>query len=303
MGDAGARLVMKADARLAEQVRGLGDRRMVFFAGLPGTGKSLLVHQLAHCGNAAGRRVHLLQWDVARPAFEASPAGRRYPLADGVTHAMIRRAAGLWARDALVRWSEHHAGAEDLLIGETPFVGGRFIELAQRRDDRAESLLVGASVRFVIAVPSADVRRFLEAERERRAVRPLHPREREDAPPHVLRDLWRDLLEGAHALGIAPLQARPVAGGDALPAVSAAMPYDPDVYRRVYERVLRHRHIQIVALDVILPTERLSVYDFAFAPLDLVPTEAEAAAFIREAERHHTDLAALEREMARWWGV
>ena len=51
------------------------DARCVFFAGLPGTGKSLLIHQLAHLAHARGRRVHLLQWDVARPAFEASPAG------------------------------------------------------------------------------------------------------------------------------------------------------------------------------------------------------------------------------------
>jgi hypothetical protein len=301
MGDVGTRLAMEADARLAQQVRALRDRRMVFFAGLPGTGKSLLVHQLAHCGRAEGRRIHLLQWDVARPVFEASPAGRRYPLADGVTHPMIRKAAGLWARDALMKWSEHHAAA-DFLIGETPFVGGRFIELAQRLDDRAESLLGSASVRFVIAVPSIGVRRFLEAERARRTSRPLHPREREDAPPHVLRNLWRDLIAVAHALGIAWPEGRPAAS-DRLPVVGTAAPYDPDVYRRVYERVLRHRNVDIVGLEVILPTERLSVYEFTWAPRDLVPTPAEAEAFIGAAERRHPDPAALEREIARWWAV
>jgi len=94
---------------------------MVFFAGLPGTGKSLLVHQLAHVALGQGRRVHLLQWDVARPVFEASRAGQRYPLAGGVTHAVIRRAAGLWVRRAVVDWSARFPG--DLLVGETPFVG------------------------------------------------------------------------------------------------------------------------------------------------------------------------------------
>src|SRR6266481_5104522 len=106
--DENTRLVLQGDRRLAEQVYGLADRRLVFFAGLPGTGKSLLVHQLVHLATGVGRRVHLLQWDVARPVFEASPAGRRYPLADGVTHAVIRKAAGLWVRHAIARWSERH---------------------------------------------------------------------------------------------------------------------------------------------------------------------------------------------------
>ena len=96
------RLVLDADWRLEAPLRDLATRRMVFFAGLPGTGKSLLVHQLAHLALGAGRSVHLLQWDVARPVFEASPAGRPYPLTDGVTHAVIRKAAGLWVRQALV---------------------------------------------------------------------------------------------------------------------------------------------------------------------------------------------------------
>jgi len=35
-----ARLVVEADPQLAEAMRGLAQQRMVFFAGLPGTGKS-----------------------------------------------------------------------------------------------------------------------------------------------------------------------------------------------------------------------------------------------------------------------
>src|SRR5947208_1912836 len=135
----GARLVVQSDRRLAERIRDLAGQRMVLFAGLPGTGKSLLVNQLVHLAGAAERTVHLLQWDVARPVFEASPAGRRYPLADGVTHAVIRRAAGLWVRAALVEWNARHRQPEHLLVGETPFVGNRFIELARRTDDRGEA--------------------------------------------------------------------------------------------------------------------------------------------------------------------
>jgi hypothetical protein len=285
------RVVVQADRQLADQLGRLSRQRMVFFAGLPGTGKSLLVHQLAHVAGRAGRVVHLVQWDVARPVFEASQSGRRYPLADGVTHAVIRRAAGLWVRQAVVEWAERYPGPEHLLVGETPFVGHRFVELARRVEDRAEALLAGASCRFVVAVPSAEVRRFLESERERRAASPHHPREHEDAPPRVLRELWRELAEVAGRLGIAV----PASGPGA---------YDPIVYRRVYETVLRQRrNVDVAVLAVILPTERLSVYDFAVAPRDLVPSAAEADAFIREVERRYADLTVLEREIARWWEV
>jgi len=297
--------VVHADGRLAERVRRLAGQRLVFFAGLPGTGKSLLVHQLVHLAGGAGRRIHLLQWDVARPVFEASPAGQRYPLAAGVTHPVIRKAAGLWVREALVEWNARYRESEHLLVSETPLAGNRFIELARRLDDGAEALLTDASCRFVIAVPSREVRLFLEAERERRTASPLHPREREDAPAHVLRDLWRDLAGIARALeSPAPRAERGVGSEAPECGVDArSVPYDPAVYARVYERVLRHRHTEVVALDVILPTERLSVYDFAVAPRDLVPTEAEAEQFIREVERRYPDPTALEGEIARWWEV
>jgi hypothetical protein len=294
-----ARLVVEADPQLAEAMRGLAQQRMVFFAGLPGTGKSLLVHQLTHLAASAGRSVHLLQWDVARPAFEASAAGRRYPLADGVTHPVIRKAAGLWARRALVAWDEHHPDPRHLLIGETPFVGNRFVELARRLDDPAEALLSAQSCRFVIAVPSREVRRFLEAERERRAASPLHPREREDAPPQVLRALWRDLHDVARGMAIAKPEPE-TPGGRGQSASADGPPYDPVVYQRVYETVLRNRNVQALALSTILPTETLSVYDFAVAPPDLAPTEAEADELIRDVERRYPDAAALQREIARW---
>ncbi|PYN35242.1 MAG: hypothetical protein DME01_12340 [Candidatus Rokuibacteriota bacterium] len=278
-----SRVVVNADRALAERVRALAERRMVFVAGLPGTGKSLLVHQLVHVASGAGRRIHLLQWDVARPVFEASPAGQRYPLVDGVTHAVIRRAAGLWVRDALADWSERYPDPRHLLVGETPFVGNRFVELARPSGDRAEALLTSPSCRFVIATPSREVRSFLEAQRARRAHDPLHPREREDAPPHVLRDLWQSLAA--------------VAGGDA----GAPRPYDPAVYAGVYQRVLRHRNTELVGLEVILPTERLSVYDFAVTPRELAPTATEADRFIGEVERRYPDPRVLDGEIARWW--
>lgn len=288
----GDRLVVQADPGLAERMRELARRRLVFVVGLPGTGKSFVVHQLAHLAAARGRRVHLLQWDVARPVFEASPAGRRYPIAGGVTHALVRKAAGLWVRGAVVQWAARHPGPEHLLVGEAPFVGGRFVELARPGTDEAERLLTAPSCRFAIAVPSADVRRFLEAERQRRAATPLHPREREDAPPQVLRDLWRDLVDVARRLGLAP-----VVAGSGEPA------YDPVVYRNVYATLLRHRHVDVLDLALILPTAQISVYDFATPPSDLVPSLAEAEHFIHDVERLYPSPAALDEEIARWCDI
>lgn len=280
-------LVVERDPGLVARLRALGERRLVFFAGLPGTGKSLLTHQLAHLAHAAGRTVHLLQWDVARPVFQACPAGARYPERDGVTHGVIRMAVGLWARAAVAAWAARHPGPEHLLVGETPFVGHRLIELARRADDAAEPLLASPACRFAIPVPSVAVRAFLEAERMRRAARPLHAREREDAPPAVLADLWRQMVEAARALGLAD--------------AGAPAAYDPETYRRVYAHLLRHRHVDVVPLDVVLPTGALSVYDFAIAPRELVPTEAEAVRAIQAVEARHPDAAGLERALARWW--
>jgi len=248
--------------------------RLVFFAGLPGTGKSLLIRELAHLAHARGRRIHLLQWDVARPVFEACAAGRRYPQDRGVTHGVIRLAVGRWARAAVAGWHAGHAG-EELLIGETPFIGNRLIELARPGRDDSEPLLAGPTTRFVIPVPSRALRQHLEAERARRAEQPLHPREREDAPPEVLRALWRE-----------------VAGDD--------RPYDPDVYRQAYERLLTRRHATALALDTVLPAGGVSAYDFRIATTDLVPAVDEAARYIGEVEASHPEPADVQRAVDGW---
>ena len=265
------------------------DARLVFFAGLPGTGKSLLIHQLSHLAHARGRHVHLLQWDVARPVFEASRAGRRHPQVHGVTHGVIRLAVGRWAREAVARWHARHPGLDHLLIGETPFIGHRLIALARPAADAAEPVLAAESTRFVIPVPSRALREHLEDERERRAREPRHPREREDAPPAVLRALWRELLEVAGTLGIADGR------GD--------VPYDPEVYRRVYERLLAHRHATALMMDARLPAEQISAYDFKVATSDVLPTDEEASWLVEDTEARYPHASLLDIELADWHRV
>jgi len=262
------------------------EARCVFFAGLPGTGKSLLIHQLAHVAHARGRGIHLLQWDVARPAFEASHAGRRYPQQNGITHPLIRIAAGHWARPALSRW-DAEAPASALLIGEAPFVGHRFIDLARRDHDAAERLLASSATRFVIPVPSVALRRHLEAERARRSRAPLHAREREDAPPDVLRGVWRELAGIASTLGIG----------------SAAQDgeYDPAIYRAFYERLLGRWHADALMIDERAATQGVSAYQFQIPTVELVPSDDEAAQFIAAAECAYADPEVLERVIAGWF--
>lgn len=267
-------------------------QRMVFFAGLPGTGKSLLSHQLAHLAHAAGRTIHLFQWDVVRPVFEACPTGQRYPVVDGVTHGLIRLAVGRWARHALAHWQQRYPAPHHLLIGETPLVGHRLMALARPAPDPAEALLRASTCCFVIPVPSRSVRHYIEQDRQRRALQPLHRREREDAPPHVLRDLWCQLVHVATALGLS-----------SAPPPTVEPPYDPALYQAVYQALLRQRWTYAIPVNTVLPTTAMSVYDYAVSTYDVVPTHEEAAHFIHALASEYADPDVLQQAMAQWYQV
>src|SRR6202163_2928650 len=163
-----ARLILPAGSRahrmLSEAVQNC---KAVFFAGLPGVGKTLLLQHTALLSHAAGRPFYLLQWDIARQGFETPEILARYPEVEGTTHAAIRRAAGLWVRGAVANWAAAHAADDALLLGEAPFVGNRLIELARCEADAAESFLAASTTLFIIPAPTLAVRRAIEATRER----------------------------------------------------------------------------------------------------------------------------------------
>lgn len=254
----------------------------VFFAGLPGVGKSLLLQQLSLMAQAAGRRVTLLQWDTARQPFETP----RYPLSDGATHPLVIRATGIWLRRAVVDWDARTGKADAMLIGEIPLIGGRFMEIARPADDPAEALLRDLATRFLIPLPSIEVRALIEARRARSLAAPQHENEAHDAPPDLLRALWKDLYQVGVALGLAE-------PGDA--------PYSPAVYEAVYRHLLRHRHAEVLPIDEPLqPTA--SVYAQCEPLPVLRATAAQAQAMLAELEASMTPEQA-SAALATWYEV
>lgn len=242
-------------------------QRIVFLAGLPGVGKSLLIQQLARMAHGCGRNVFLLQWDVARAAFQTPEMLLRYPEIDGFTHAALKKAVGLWARDAVARWHETNADPAALLIAESPLIGNRLIELAQPAADRAEPILASEATRFVVPVPTREVRAMIEATRETTIQSPRHPREVSDAPPNVLRALWREVL-----LEAVPTETR------------ADPPYDPAVYAGAFTLWLAGRHAEIVSIDRVL-APGTSAYQLDVPAADLVASQPEVADVMQRIDR------------------
>jgi hypothetical protein len=239
-------------------------RRCIFFAGLPGVGKSLLLQQQALLAHAAGRVVHVLQWDVARGAFETPALLARYPEVDGVTH----------------------PAPEHLLIGETPLVGNLLVELAQAHADPVEPLLADrAQTVFFIAVPTKDVRNAIEQSRERELASPRHAREAANATLGVLASLWRELERAAAHVGVPP---------------GAPGEYDPELYLEVYRRLLRHRHSCALAIERVLPVNA-SPQELDLVASELRADPDDVARITATLGRYPS--AQLEQDVAGWYRV
>ena len=260
---------------------------MVFMAGLPGVGKSLLIQQLALLATQAGRVVHTVQWDVSRSVFETPAIQQRYPEIDGVTHAAIRKAVGLWSRDAILQWHKTHPGPEHLLIGEVPLIGNRLIELVAPHDDEVEVLLRGGGSLFVVPVPSWEVREVIERSRERTIAEPQHEKERWDASPDVLRALWRDVNMLARRIN--------------LTKAAENAPYNPYIYGGVYGALLRHRPHQLILIeDVLRPAK--SVYDLQVVSSQLQADPETVSAVIAHVEQEYTP-AELDELVENWHAI
>ena len=265
------------------------NQRIVFLTGLPGVGKSLLLNQLAHLAHFSGHQVYLLQWDILRDAFMTDRIASLFPDTDGITHSVIRRAAGLWVRQAVAQWHQKHLGEKSILIGEAPLIGNRLLELVLPRNDAAESILLEKSTRFVLPIPSRRIRRLMETARQTSIKNPRNSRELNDAAPEVLKALWRELIRAAMALNIPT----PPKGSDE--------DYDPRIYESVYLQVLKHRRYEITRLNITLSTHGRSVYTFNMPVEELIPNASEVSHSIEEVEHTYPNLHGLEQEMEEWY--
>ena len=281
-------VIIPRDTKLYQSFQQMAThQRIILFAGLPGVGKSLLLQQLSLMAHQVGRVVHLLQWDVTRAAFETDDILARYPEVEGVTHVAIRKAVGLWAREAIRQWRTQYPEPENILIGEAPLIGNRLIELGQVRPDAAEPLLRHSDTLFVIPVPSKNVRQVIEAARERSIVHPQHEREAADAAPSVLRALWHELYELAQHLGLVDQ------------ATIDQIPYDPHLYKQVYQHLLQHRRTRILSIDRALSPHG-SAYELNIVASELAASPETVQRIMAQVERAYTP-AQLAAEVERWF--
>jgi hypothetical protein len=267
----------------------VAQRQMAFLAGLPGTGKSLLLNQLALMAQAAGRTVHLLQWDVTRSVFETAVNLSKYPEIDGVTHAAIRKAVGLWTRSGVCQWVKKYAGPDHFLLGEVPLIGNRLSELVYPLPDDAEAILAGELAIFVVPVPSPVVRQVIEAAREKSIADPRHEKERQDAQPNVLRLLWQEVAQVGYRLGF--IEREP----------TADVAYDPVLYTAVYQHLLSYRHHEVLPVDTVLRPAG-SAYDLTIKGTELAATPDEVEQIMQMIEQTFTG-AELETAVSNWYKV
>ncbi len=287
-------IIIPTDSTLYSTFQGVTtNKRAIFFAGLPGVGKSLLLQQLTMMAVDVGREVYLLQWDVARQPFETDAhVLQHYPEIDGVTSGVVRKAVGLWGREAVAQWHMTHPHPNCLLVGEVPLIGNRWMELAQTNSDSLEPLLSSEATEVLIPVPSRKIRRMIEGRREASSANPQHEREKADAIPEVLRGLWLEVYRVAVAFGLA----------DAVPNPEQ-LTYDPAIYQGVYEALLKHRQHQTLHLDMMLDTKNLSAYDLNVHQGELIPTPAHVKTHLTTVEQQYPDPTVLDEEIARWYVV
>lgn len=256
-------IIIPKDSPIRTQLEhAVSTRRMIFVAGLPGTGKSLMLQQIILLADQAGRRVHTMQWDAARRPFETTQWLEKYPEVDNLTHPGIRKAVGLWVRQGLLNWNEAHSDPAELLVAELPVVGGRFTELLHQSDDEAETLLGSDQAVFFVPIPRAEIRRAIEGFRADTFANPRNEQETKDAPPEIVQNDWLDIRR-VYDLWT-----------DTQSDPATAHIYDAEIYRFVYDRLMRHRNLQILDIDRTFETKG-SAYERTVPVKELAATDAE----------------------------
>jgi len=133
--------------------------KTVVFSGLPGVGKSLYINQFQIIAAAEGKKVTVIQWDIARKSFETAEIAARYPMGPGIVHNGVKLSVGKWLMDTIKKWLVNHPTSSDLLLIEAPLVGHRFIELATiQAEEQVEAFFKSPAFQMLVPIPSKKVR-------------------------------------------------------------------------------------------------------------------------------------------------
>ncbi len=213
--------------------------KAVIFSGLPGVGKSLYINQFQIIAAAAGKKVTVIQWDIARKSFETKEIATRFPMGPGIVHNGVKLSIGKWLIDTVKTWLVNHPTNTDLLLIEAPLVGHRFIELATIQADEAlESFFNSKAFQILVPIPSKKVRLKIEADRSAQVAEDA--KVWTGAKPSVMLMLWKMICGIANEFGRnIPMEGQPA--------------YDPEVYAFVFGKILQHRHFTPLEIDEIYP--------------------------------------------------
>lgn len=212
--------------------------RTIIFSGLPGVGKSLYVNEFYRIANELGKQVDVIQWDVARKAFETEEIAKYYPTGNGVVHNGLKIIAGKWLMDRLLDWKrEFELDNNRLILIEAPLVGHRLIELIKPCPvNELEDWLSSEHTKVVMPIPSKNVRRKIEESRSKQVS--------EDAKtwlgakPSVMLMLWKKTCEIANEFGTnVDLSGQP--------------DYDDKIYEFVFSTILKHRQFVPLRVDEV----------------------------------------------------
>ena len=213
--------------------------KAVVFSGLPGVGKSLYINQFQLIATAEGKKVTVIQWDIARKSFETPEIAKRFPMGKGVVHNGVKLSVGKWLMDTLKSWLLSATSNKEILLIEAPLVGHRFIELATiQKDLLLEDFFSSDAFQIIAPIPSKKVRAKIEA--DRKAQISEDAKVWSGAKPSVMLMLWKMICGIANEFGQSiPMDGQP--------------PYDPAIYEFVFEKILQHRHFIPLHINEIYP--------------------------------------------------
>jgi len=211
--------------------------KVVIFSGLPGVGKSLYIQAFQNIIKTLGRKIDVIQWDVARKSFETENIAQYFPMGNGTVHDGVKIMAGLWLKDTLKNWIQENKDNDNVLLIEAPLVGHRFAELVHKVDDQnIEQFLASKKSIVIMPIPTKQVREKIELERRRQVSEDA--KVWSGAKPSVMLMLWK------MTCGIANKFGKEI-------DMSGQPEYSPEVYEFVFAEILKRRNFKPLIIDEI----------------------------------------------------